>query len=83
MMVRMLVVVPDANAVHSDPWLASPAGRKLLDMAASGSCVVVYPQVVIDELLRQRREGAERSEPLGWRFCRAMSGSERGNRTAR
>ncbi len=60
-MVRMLVVVLDTNAVHSDPWLASPPGKKLLDLAASGSCVVVYPQVVIDELLRQRREAADRA----------------------
>lgn len=54
----MIAVVLDTNSVHSDPWLTSDPGKKLLDHAAAGSCVVVYPQVVIDELLRQRREAA-------------------------
>lgn len=54
----MIAVVLDANSIHSDPWLAGAPGEKLLDLAAAGSCVVVYPQVVIDELLRQRREAA-------------------------
>ncbi|WP_341358933.1 PIN domain-containing protein [Georgenia sp. M64] len=57
----MLAVVLDTNAVYSDPWLASAPGKKLLELAAHGSCVVVYPQVVIDELRRQRREAAEKA----------------------
>lgn len=52
-------MVLDTNAVHSDPWLTGPPGRKLLELAAAGSCLVVYPQVVIDELRRQRRKAAE------------------------
>lgn len=54
----MIAVVLDTNAVHSDPWLTSEPGKKLLELAERGSCVVVYPQVVIDELRRQRREAA-------------------------
>lgn len=57
----MLAVVLDSNSIHNDPWLASDPGKKLLDLAAAGSCVVIYPQVVIDELLRQRREAARRA----------------------
>lgn len=55
----MIAVVLDTNAIHSDSWLTSEPGKKLLELAGGGSCVVVYPQVVIDELLRQRREAAE------------------------
>lgn len=58
MMGGMLVVVLDSNALHSDPWLTSPPGQKLRDIAAKNSCVVAYPQVVVDELHRQRRESA-------------------------
>jgi len=54
----MIAVVLDTNAVHSDPWLTSEPGKKLLELAERESCVVVYPQVVIDELRRQRREAA-------------------------
>ena len=61
MMVGMLAVVLDTNALHSDPWLAGAPGKKLLELAARGSCVVVFPQVVIDELRRQRRESANRA----------------------
>ncbi|WP_424446708.1 PIN domain-containing protein [Microbacterium sp. CH-015] len=57
----MIAVVLDANSIHSDPWLAGDPGKKLLDLAAAGSCVVIYPEVVIDELLRQRREAAQRA----------------------
>ncbi len=57
-MVRMLTVVLDTNALRSDPWLAGAPGKKLLELAARGHATVVYPQVVIDELRRQRREAA-------------------------
>lgn len=55
----MIAVVLDTNAVHSDSWLTSEPGKKLLALAERGSCIVIYPQVVIDELCRQRREAAE------------------------
>lgn len=54
----MIAVVVDTNAVHGDPWLTSSPGTRLLDLAAGGACAVIYPQVVVDELLRQRREAA-------------------------
>jgi len=60
-MVDMLAVVLDSNAIHTDPWLTSEPGVKLLELAQRGFCTVVYPQVVIDELRRQRKEAAERA----------------------
>lgn len=57
----MIAVVLDTNAIHSDPWLASDPAAKLLDRAASGSCVVVHHRIVIEELLRQRRKAAQRA----------------------
>jgi len=59
MMIYMFTVVLDSNAIHSDPWLTSPPGKKLVQLAKDGSCVVLYPQVVIDELRRQRCKAAE------------------------
>ncbi len=38
--------------------MAKESGQKLLELAAKGNCVVVYPQVVIDELRRQSVERA-------------------------
>jgi hypothetical protein len=57
----MLAIVLDTNAVHSDPWLAGTPGKRLLELAARGSCVIVYPQVVIEELRRQRRRAADQA----------------------
>jgi len=57
----MFTIVLDSNAIHSDPWLTSIPGKKLIQMAEDGACVVVYPQVVVGELRRQRREAAERA----------------------
>lgn len=57
----MIAVILDTNVVHRDPWLASEPGQQLLQLAAQGKCVVVYPQVVIDELRRQRVERARKA----------------------
>jgi hypothetical protein len=61
MIIYMFTVVLDSNAIHSDPWLTSIPGKKLIQLAEDAACVVLYPQVVIDELRRQRREAAERA----------------------
>lgn len=57
----MIAVVLDTNVVHRDPWLTNDLGQKLLQLAAKGICVVAYPQVVIEELYRQRVERAQRA----------------------
>lgn len=54
----MLRVVLDTNSIHRDPWLTGQAGSKLARLANSGSCVLVYPEVVVAELRRQRLEAA-------------------------
>lgn len=54
----MIAVVVDTNVIHRDPWLTGGPGQELLRLAAEGKCVVVYPQVVIEELSRQRVERA-------------------------
>lgn len=54
----MLLIFIDANAVHRDPWMTRDAAEKLVALAGSGACVVLYPQVVIDELRRQRVDAA-------------------------
>lgn len=54
----MLFVVLDTNALFRDPWMTHDAASKLADLAAAGACEIVYPQVVIDELRRQRVESA-------------------------
>ncbi|PZE60374.1 hypothetical protein DEJ33_04875 [Curtobacterium sp. MCPF17_047] len=54
----MLIVVLDTNAVHRDPWLTRDVAPKLIQLAASEVCEIVYPQVVIKELTRQRIESA-------------------------
>lgn len=54
----MLFVVLDTNALFRDPWMTRDAAPKLVDLAAAGACEIVYPQVVIDELRRQRVESA-------------------------
>lgn len=50
----MLTVVLDTNAVFRDPWLTQKDAPKLVELAASGACEIVYPRVVIRELTRQR-----------------------------
>ncbi|MGK0741851.1 PIN domain-containing protein [Leucobacter sp. Z1108] len=55
----MIAVVPDTNAVFKDPWLASPAGRRLKDLAAAGDCEIVFPEVVVLELSRRQHENVE------------------------
>lgn len=55
----MTLVVIDTNAVHRDPWLKNAPGTALLGLADSGECVLVFPQVVIDELRRQQHDWVE------------------------
>lgn len=57
--VNVTVVVIDTNAVHRDPWLKNDPGTALLALADAGDCVLVFPQVVIDELRRQQRDWVE------------------------
>ena len=45
MMVNMLALVLDSNAIHRDPWLASDTAKKLLGWAEVDACVIVYPQL--------------------------------------
>ncbi|WP_394217033.1 PIN domain-containing protein [Brachybacterium vulturis] len=52
----MIAVVIDTNAIHRDPWLKNQPGTALLDLADRGKCVLVFPQVVIDELSRQQHD---------------------------
>lgn len=63
-MEHMLAVVLDTNAIHRDPWLASDTAKKLLRWAEVDACVIVYPQVVADELRRQRVEAARAAHEL-------------------
>ncbi|MBM3715523.1 MAG: hypothetical protein FJW64_07285 [Actinobacteria bacterium] len=69
----MLAVVLDTNALHSDPWLTSDTGEKLTTLAQHGKCSIVYPQVVVDELLRQRREAADRGHKAAEKGLREMA----------
>ncbi len=57
----MLIVVLDSNTLHSDAWLTGPHGGKLVDLAAEGRVRVVVPEVVRDEILRQRREAVKKA----------------------
>lgn len=52
----MTLVVIDSNAVHRDPWMKNAPGQELLTHASRGDCRVVFPQVVLDELLRQQHD---------------------------
>lgn len=52
----MTLVVIDSNAVHRDPWMKNAPGQELLANASRGDCKVVFPQVVLDELLRQQHD---------------------------
>ncbi|MAO81908.1 MAG: hypothetical protein CMH82_14860 [Nocardioides sp.] len=52
----MTLVVIDSNAVHRDPWMKNVPGQELLAHASRGECKVVFPYVVLDELLRQQRD---------------------------
>lgn len=57
----MLIVVLDTNAVFRDPWLTQKDAPKLVELAASGACEIVYPRVVLRELTRQRIESARKA----------------------
>lgn len=57
----MLIVVLDTNALHSDAWLTGQHGRALVDLASEGRIRLIVPEVVRDEILRQRREAAEKA----------------------
>jgi hypothetical protein len=57
----MLIVVLDTNALHSDAWLTGQHDRALVDLASEGRIRLAIPEVVRDEILRQRREAAEKA----------------------
>lgn len=69
----MLAVVLDTNAVHSDPWLTSTPGVSLVQLANSSSCLIVFPEVVRDEIHRQRREAAQASHAQASKGVKAMA----------
>lgn len=69
----MLALVLDTNAIHGDPWLASPPGAALLGLADSDACLIVLPEVVRDELHRQRREAARVSHAHAEKGIEAMA----------
>jgi len=71
--VVMLIVVLDSNPIHGDPWLASPPGASLVELAESGSCLVIFPDVVRDELHRQKREAAQESHAEAAKGINAMA----------
>jgi hypothetical protein len=69
----MLAVVLDSNTIHSDPWLTGGPGTMLVRLAESKSCFVIIPEVVRDELRRQRREAAQESHAQAAKGIRAMA----------
>lgn len=69
----MLTVVLDSNAIHGDPWLTSEVGVVLVGLAEREACIIVVPEVVRDELYRQRREAAEESHAQASKAIRAMA----------
>nr|WP_154923548.1 PIN domain-containing protein [Microbacterium testaceum] len=60
-MVTMLLVVVDSNSLHRDPWMTRDAAKALVELAGSGACEIVYPQVVMSELRRQSVDSASRA----------------------
>lgn len=69
----MIAVVVDTNSVHRDPWLAGETARKLVSLAESSACVLVYPKVVVDELRRQRIEAAWAAHELAAKGVQDMA----------
>ncbi len=57
----MLLVVIDSNSLFRDPWMTGGAAGALVELAASGACQIIYPQVVMDELRRQSIESARKA----------------------
>jgi len=49
----MITIIPDTNALFDGEWLDSPSGRRLIALAEDGACLVLLPEVVVDELERQ------------------------------
>jgi len=70
----MLTIVLDANPIHADPWLTSPPGMRLRELARTGACRVVVPEVVRQELHRQQREAARESHAKLVKDGEAMAG---------
>lgn len=56
----MMAIVLDTNAIHRDPWLTNGPSSDPLTRAADGSCVLILPTVVIEELRRQKREAVRK-----------------------
>lgn len=69
----MIAVILDTNALHSDPWLTSEPGQKLLAMAAAGTCQVVFPDVVLEELQRQQQERIEKQRREATRLANDLN----------
>ena len=49
----MLVIVPDSNKLHTDPFLERPRIRTILAAEAKGNVRLAVPAVVLDELKKQ------------------------------
>lgn len=64
----MIIVVPDTNALFGARWMSSVSGKKLLSLAETGACLVLLPEVVVDELERQYSDTVDEARK------KAMSG---------
>lgn len=71
----MTLVVIDSNAVHRDPWMKNAPGQELLAHASRGECKVVFPQVVLDELLRQQQDWVQDNRSTATKVVVRMRGN--------
>ncbi|QCQ15845.1 PIN domain-containing protein [Microbacterium sp. RG1] len=71
----MTLVVIDTNAVHRDPWMKNVPGQELLAHASRGECKVVFPHVVLDELLRQQHDWVQDNHGAITRVVDRMRGN--------
>lgn len=72
-LLSMLTVVLDSNSVHKNTWLTSGPGPELLKRAKLGSCRIVFPEVVLEELRRQQFEAAASSKEQASKALETMS----------
>lgn len=52
----MITVIPDTNALFGTRWMTTGGGVTLAAHVAKGDCLVVLPEVVVDELERRHRD---------------------------
>lgn len=52
----MITVIPDTNALFGTRWMTTGGGVTLAAHAANGACLVVLPEVVVDELERRHSD---------------------------